>query len=81
MSTILSPYEAVRLVNSGDVLAVRCCGNRPNSSVIAVGKITDPDIAENALLKGKCDLAAVGRSILADPDWPNKVGKSQLINT
>lgn len=41
--------------------------------VIAVGAIHDPQLAEEALQKGNADLIAMGRSLIADPDLPNKV--------
>lgn len=41
--------------------------------VIAVGKIRQPDMAERALKSGEADFIAIGRTLLADPDWPNKV--------
>lgn len=51
-----------------------------NIPVIAVGKITDPKLAELSLQEGKCDLVAVGRALLADPQWPNKIaaGKKNI---
>ncbi|MDY6843497.1 MAG: NADH:flavin oxidoreductase [Thermodesulfobacteriota bacterium] len=41
--------------------------------VIAVGKIFRPTVAENLLTLGKTDLVAIGRQLLADPYWPQKV--------
>jgi len=41
--------------------------------VIAVGKLNNPEVAERALAEGDCDLVALGRSLIADPGWPNKV--------
>ena len=41
--------------------------------VIAVGGMEDPDAAEVVLLEGKADLVAIGRGLLADPFWPQKV--------
>jgi len=41
--------------------------------VVAVGKLGFPDIAERALQKGECDMVMLGRPLLADPEWPNKV--------
>jgi len=41
--------------------------------VIAVGQMGDPQRAEAALAQGKCDLVAVGRQLIADPEWANKV--------
>ncbi len=41
--------------------------------VIGVGKLGYPDLAERALRDGHCDMIMLGRPLLADPDWPNKV--------
>ncbi len=50
--------------------------------VIAVGKIRSPDLAEEILRTGKADFVALGRPLLADPDWPKKAqeGRSTEIN-
>lgn len=40
--------------------------------VVAVGKLGYPDVAERALREGNCDMVMLGRSLLADPEWPNK---------
>jgi 2,4-dienoyl-CoA reductase-like NADH-dependent reductase (Old Yellow Enzyme family) len=37
--------------------------------VIGVGGITDPTFADQAIREGRVDLVAVGRALLADPDW------------
>ena len=37
--------------------------------VIGVGGIKDPKFADQAIQQGRVDLVAVGRAILADPDW------------
>ncbi|MEE8577610.1 MAG: FAD-dependent oxidoreductase, partial [candidate division Zixibacteria bacterium] len=41
--------------------------------VIASGSITMPDMAEDILATGKSDFVALGRSLLADPQWTRKV--------
>jgi 2-enoate reductase len=41
--------------------------------VIAVGRLGYPELAESVLQEGKADFIALGRALLADPDWPNKV--------
>ncbi len=46
--------------------------------VIAVGRISDPFLAEDAIASGSADLIAMGRQSLADPDLPNKVASGQL---
>lgn len=43
--------------------------------VIAVGKLGDPHIAEQALIDEMADFIALGRPLLADPEWVNKVKK------
>jgi len=40
--------------------------------VIAVGRITDPFVAERILQNGIADLVAIGRGLLADPELPKK---------
>jgi len=37
--------------------------------VIGVGGIKDPRFADEAIRQGRVDLVAVGRALLADPDW------------
>jgi 2,4-dienoyl-CoA reductase (NADPH2) len=41
--------------------------------VVAAGRLDDPALAEAVLARGDADLIAVGRALIADPDWPNKV--------
>ena len=41
--------------------------------VIAVGRINTPEIAESILGENKADLIAIGRQLIADPFWPQKV--------
>lgn len=40
--------------------------------VAACGKLGYPDTAESALRDGECDTVALGRTLLADPEWCNK---------
>src|SRR5690606_6675060 len=41
--------------------------------VISVGRLHDPASARRALREGAADLIAIGRGLIADPDWANKV--------
>jgi len=41
--------------------------------VITVGRLQYPDVAEKALAEGKADFIAIGRGLLAEPEWVNKV--------
>jgi 2,4-dienoyl-CoA reductase-like NADH-dependent reductase (Old Yellow Enzyme family) len=45
--------------------------------VISVGKISDPDDAEQLLQEGKADLIGMARQLLTDPDWVKKVEQGQ----
>lgn len=49
--------------------------------VSTVGRIVYPQLAEGIVASGKADLVGIGRQMLADPDWVNKViqGKSDEI--
>lgn len=49
--------------------------------VIAVGRLGIPDIAKDAVAKGDCDFVALGRPLLADPEWPRKVRASVPVRT
>ena len=46
--------------------------------IVAVGKLGYPDLAEQALREGKCDMVMLGRPLLADPDWCNKAYAGQV---
>ncbi len=40
--------------------------------VVAIGRLQDPAMLETMLRAGEADLVALGRALLADPDWPAK---------
>jgi 2-enoate reductase len=52
--------------------------NAVGISVIAVGKLGYADLAEQVLRDEKADFIALGRTLLADPDWPKKVREGKL---
>ena len=47
--------------------------------VIAVGRLGNPLVAMAAVDSGKADFVALGRSLLADPDWVNKVERNEPV--
>jgi 2,4-dienoyl-CoA reductase-like NADH-dependent reductase (Old Yellow Enzyme family) len=47
--------------------------------VIAVGRLGDPATAEAAVATGKTDFVALGRTLVADPQWVNKVAHGEPI--
>lgn len=46
--------------------------------VIAVGGFHDPFFADRVLVEGKADLIAMGRALLADPEWANKAQRKEI---
>jgi len=53
--------------------------NVVNIPVIAHGKLGNkPEIAEEVLRDGKTDYVGLGRSLLTDPEWANKVREGRL---
>ena len=44
--------------------------------IIAVGRLGNPAIAMAVVDSGKADFVALGRSLIADPEWVNKVQRS-----
>jgi len=46
--------------------------------IIAVGRMDDPEIANEAIRSEKADIVAIGRGLLADPEWPNKVKHGEI---
>jgi dimethylglycine catabolism A len=47
--------------------------------VIAVGRLGDPATAEAAVTQGKADFIALGRTLVADPQWVDKVRRGEAI--
>ncbi len=46
--------------------------------VIVAGRLNEPRFAERVLRDGKADFIALGRALIADPDWPRKVRAGQV---
>jgi 2,4-dienoyl-CoA reductase (NADPH2) len=46
--------------------------------VIAVGRLDDPELAARVIADGEADLICLGRGLIAEPDWPDKVRAGQL---
>jgi 2,4-dienoyl-CoA reductase-like NADH-dependent reductase (Old Yellow Enzyme family) len=45
--------------------------------VIAVGRLGDPEVAADAISSGKADFVALGRTLIADPDWVAKLSRGE----
>ena len=44
-----------------------------NKPCITMGNIRNPQVAEDILERGDADLIGMGRGLIADPEWVNKV--------
>jgi 2,4-dienoyl-CoA reductase-like NADH-dependent reductase (Old Yellow Enzyme family)/NADPH-dependent 2,4-dienoyl-CoA reductase/sulfur reductase-like enzyme len=45
--------------------------------VIAVGRLSTPEVAERVVCEGQADLVAAGRAFLCDPHWPLKAAQGE----
>ena len=45
--------------------------------VLCAGRMDDPDMAEGAVNDGVCDIISLGRQLLADPDYVNKLRRGE----
>src|SRR5207244_4782388 len=45
--------------------------------VIAVGRLADPEKATEAVARGMADFIALGRTLIADPEWVNKLRRGE----
>jgi 2,4-dienoyl-CoA reductase-like NADH-dependent reductase (Old Yellow Enzyme family) len=52
---------------------------RVSLPIIAVGRLGDPALAEAAVAGGKTDFIALGRTLIADPQWVDKVRSGEPI--
>lgn len=48
-----------------------------NKPVITSGNFRSPEVAEDVIAKGDADLIAMGRGLIAEPYWANKVAEGQ----
>ena len=46
--------------------------------VVVGGRLNDPRLAERVLRDGSADFIALGRALIADPDWPQKVAAGEI---
>ena len=53
----------------------------PELPVVVAGRMNTPELAESALAAGKADMVGMARTLIADPEWPNKArdGKATSI--
>ena len=88
INTSAGTYESGSLIfpptmaPQGNLLAdIQVVKQAVDIPVIAVGRIKTPELAERVIAEGQADFVSLGRALLADPEWPNKVkqGKAEEI--
>lgn len=63
------PYNLAPGFNMDIIAKVK---SRINIPVAGVGRINTAKLADELIADGKCDMVAIGRAQIADPDWCNK---------
>ncbi len=48
-----------------------------NIPVSCAVRITEPEMARQAIAEGRLDMVTLGRALIVDPDWPNKAQAGQ----
>ncbi len=69
-----SSYMAQEGTHLAAAEAVKKAVNLP---VVSGGRILTPAFADQAIADGRCDMVFVARSVIADPEWPNKCRDDQ----
>ena len=70
------PYYMPGGLNTDITSAIKKAGAK--TPIWIAGKIMDPSLAEKILKDGKADYICLGRGLLADPYWPNKVKEGRV---
>lgn len=73
---ISAPMDVPDAFNREEIACVKRAVRIP---VIAVNRINSPELAEDLLRDGTADFTAVGRGLLADPDFVNKITAKEPI--
>lgn len=70
------PYYLPSGCNADITSAIKRAGVK--IPVLVAGKILEPALAEEILRDGKADFICIGRGLIADPNWPNKVKEGRV---
>ena len=71
-------YDADYLQMDGNLICQKLSKKRLENLCQTSGNIREPEVANRILEDGEADLIAIGRGLIADPEWVNKV---QFCNT
>lgn len=70
MPYVIAPESVAEGYNVAFAQALKKVVNVP---VVVVGRLHNPDLAEKVIAEGKADLIALGRALIVDPEYPNKL--------
>ena len=71
---ITPPADVASAHYAPDAAAVKAAVNIPT---VVVGRIADPEVAEELLVSGVADFVGMGRAAIADPQFPTKVAQGR----
>lgn len=66
----LTPNQKIALAPGYQVAMAAQVKAATDMPVIAVGLITDPELADGIIVTGQADMVSIGRAMLYDPRWP-----------
>lgn len=72
-SSIQYPIDANYLPDGWRSYMAKAVKERYGKPCVTTGNIRNPQVAEDILAKGDADIIGMGRGLIADPDWVNKV--------
>jgi len=72
---VIPPTGTPFAINADAARAIREASGVP---VMLVGRIVEPGIADDLVRRGDADLVAIGRALLADPEWVNKAAEGRV---
>ncbi len=71
---LIPPLDMPLAINAEKAKKIKAALNIP---VMVVGRINDPLVAANVIDDGCADFVAIGRGLIADPDFVNKVASGE----
>jgi 2,4-dienoyl-CoA reductase-like NADH-dependent reductase (Old Yellow Enzyme family) len=66
----LSPDQKIEIAPGYQVALAARIKQELSMPVIAVGLITEPELADAIIVNGQADMVAIGRGMMYDPRWP-----------
>ncbi|MHB8918615.1 MAG: oxidoreductase [Desulfocucumaceae bacterium] len=83
VSDLSSPHTFMRTLPMGTapgclVYLAEGIKKKVDVPVVAIGRLSDPVLAERVIRENSADMVSLARALLADPEWPNKARMGQV---